>query len=734
MAIEIGKILTATVKAVEKNSKTIVQKTAPKAAVAVSSAAKPVTYAANSYGGHLIKYCEDKNLVNAILKNNVYSNRYVKIVKQIREDFKNIPYSEDKEAVIVNLSAMLFRDSRSFKTLWDSKGMKEIIKGNLSISYLKNLKSSDKIDENFFYKLFESIENKTNERLFKAGIDLDAANGYIKAMDKEVCKNPQFIEGFVSSLEHINNPEIANSILRHFKFTPKFVEKENQYFLDFLKAAEENPQAAQKALMIKNSDAFILNKNTKLLADKVVTDENYNIFINLSKKYPQTIHPRYLQGINTFLKEGGNEKSLEQIIMLVKEGKIPKDILLILNSADKDNIKFLEKFLQEGKFDEKSWFKFRTLMDPIFKSQSEETLEELYKQVFIPWKEALKENVSCDEMNYIIDNLVSLKLSNPQKYKVLEDLNILSLIKEKKINPRILTGYNQSPIFTPEILADIEKLNKGESIIKKFTSMENILQKTQAGDVVSVNNKLYINNNGRLEPWQMTEEKFNELFPLVDRFSTIQGADDCYLITVLNSLYQNPKTRGDYYKMFKQKGDDIFVTIPAYSNFRGTRRFSNGKIKTVNANASAAKHIQMIERCYSRAALRKGSRIPVDENPLSTKNYDFLQKRISGGHATDVIKEFLPERIQQKRIFTKTVKDKNQIEYTIQNYANNPRYIINRSFSTSKNTGHATSIKSYNPETKTVTYTDPNFPAVVFEIPLDKVAENNCRLVLTQII
>lgn len=305
----------------------------------------------------------------------------------------------------------------------------------------------------------------------------------------------------------------------------------------------------------------------------------------------------------------------------------------------------------------------------------------------------------------MIDSVIDTRLNNPEQYQKLVDSKILDLVKEKKISPRILANLHKN--FTPEVYSDVQKLLNGESLIKKFDSTKDILRKTTAGDVISVNGKMYINNDGKLEPWKMNEEKFNELFPLVDRFSTRQGKDDCYFITVLNSLYQNPKTRGNYYKMFEQKGDDILVTIPAYKDYLGTVKFPKGEIKidaTCN-NADAAKNVQMLERAYSRTAVRTSENTPIGQNPITTEDLNYLQNRIESGHIKNVFRELYPSAAQNPQ---KVIIDKAQITSALENYSQNPRYIITHGYlPEGRQTGHANSIKSYDPKTQTVTLTDP---------------------------
>ena len=298
----------------------------------------------------------------------------------------------------------------------------------------------------------------------------------------------------------------------------------------------------------------------------------------------------------------------------------------------------------------------------------------------------------------------------------------MDLIKEGKVHPRILDGYSSETGFTSEILSDVQKLLNGESLIKKFDTTKNILQKTSTGDVISVKGKLYINNNGHLEQWNMTEEKFNELFPLVDRFSTRQGMDDCYFISPLTAMYKNPQTRGEYYKMFEQKGDDIYVTIPAYKDYLGKVKFPNGQIKVQDINADAAKNVQMLEQAYARTALRTQQEVHSQEmlNPLTTDNLNYLQNRIRSGQLRNSMRELFPQNTLIRKF-----EDKNQIIQIIKDFANDKRTIIQEGslLRTGGEIGHARTISGYNPQTQTLTLIDPNRTAIEETVPLDKFME-----------
>ena len=218
----------------------------------------------------------------------------------------------------------------------------------------------------------------------------------------------------------------------------------------------------------------------------------------------------------------------------------------------------------------------------------------------------------------------------------------------------------------------------------------------------------------------MTEEKFNELFPLVERFTGSQGTRDCFLFSALETMYRNPKTRGQYYKLFEQKGDDILVTIPAYKDFNGTVKFSNGEVITNFSSSSSAKHYMMLEQAYARTALRAEKNTPIGKNPITTNDYEYLYNRLNGGQTDNVLNDLLdrnPNLVKLKNnkklvkrtqtIFLKKSNPDGVIKF-FDKHGNRSDLIFNLGIRLDSNCYHAISVKSYNPETKMLTIIDPN--------------------------
>lgn len=364
---------------------------------------------------------------------------------------------------------------------------------------------------------------------------------------------------------------------------------------------------------------------------------------------------------------------------------------LIIVSAKKEFIKFIFASANPKFKNFKNW----------------DELEEIYNNLYLPIINSKKNSAMPKRyLEYNAKEIVCLKLKNPDEFQKFEDLGIIDLIKNGKISLNILSKHYDGVKFIPEIYDDLEKLRNGESIIKSFESLTDVVKKTDAGDVIEVNGKMYLNNNGKIEPWQMSREKFEELFPLVDRFVSVQGDDDCYLITVLNSLYRNPTTRGSYYKMFEQNGNDIYVTIPAYKEYGGKIKFKDGKIMTVKGSAIASKNLQMLERAYSRLSLRypqiEGE---ANINPLTTKNLTFLQERIRFGLEDETFNEFVQlegcDSIDIEKNKPKGIK-------ILEKYAANPKYILTETVDTTgQGDLHSIVIEKYDKQAGIVYYTDP---------------------------
>lgn len=683
---------------------------------------------------NLVNLCNDKRIIKILMTNHKAYNMYINNLKRIRCDLNFVQYKNVQEAVQIryNLALMSTFNSKNFKTLTKSKGFNEIANGRLSIEYLKNLKPTSKIDEDFFYKLFDKIEKTNNARLEKAGIDVKTANKYLKMFDREICLNPQFANDFITKLEKADNPELINSILKKFDTENITIYKEN--FFKLLDYAAIEPQYLETALRIQKANLWSIPNIINLMKNKnqyKVSDELFEKFLKFEKTNPDNVYPAMLMCVNDFLHVKGADEKLVQKIFdnagILKKNLGTDSFDTMFSRTNEHNIGILKSCIEKRELSPEDWFKFKILSTENGQKLSDDEILKLYNTIYKPLAGVLgKDNL------YIADRVTELSVTKPEIYAKYKDSKILDLVLKRKISPRILQNPNGK--ILPEITADIQKLLKGESIIKKFDSVKDVLKKTQAGDVISVKGKMYINNKGKLERWNMTEEKFNELFPLVDRFSTQQGDDDCYLISCLIGMYRNPQTRGAYYKMFEQKGNDICVTIPAYKGYKGEVRFSEGEISTIWSNADAAKNVQMLERAYSRTALRSDlsdKSISSGKNPLTTDDLGYLQERIKSGKLETVMRELLPYDAVIKDFPTKNISDKKEIRTALENIGQNPRYIITEGFAISPKHGHARLIINYDQNGATVI--DPGISGKQILIPIKEFFEKLLEINVTRV-
>ena len=251
----------------------------------------------------------------------------------------------------------------------------------------------------------------------------------------------------------------------------------------------------------------------------------------------------------------------------------------------------------------------------------------------------------ADEVLYL-RGLLDMKLYNPQTYAKMATSGILEMVKEGNLSPLVLTKLNSNSDLSPEVYADLEAVKAGRSIVPEFpegTPLSEAFSQTKLGDAVEVGQKMYINDGNELVEWQMTKEKFLELFPPVKRFATVQGRiGDCYLVSSISACLNNPKARVQIYKSFKLDGDDVTVTIKGYEDFKGSKTFKDGKIKLDKSvkHIIGCKGAQMLEQTYATCALREPSLdyLPTLDESLDTYS---LMQRIQSGVTSTAMSELL---------------------------------------------------------------------------------------------
>lgn len=315
---------------------------------------KPTTFSnADSWISGVVRYSDNEKEVAAILKNIKNFNLYIDVKSQINKDLAKIIPSNDAPSIQTKLALMALFNKDSFRALAKSKGMKEIEQGRLNISYLKDIKSTDKIDENFFYKIFDNIEKQTNKRLVNSGLDVDAVNKYLKISDKKICKDPKFVNEFVSDLEKIEDPELANKILRKCDFNSDFLKFADKNFRKMISAAELQPEIIEKALQLEKANPWSTLQLSKMIADNEiwnVSDDLFNTYRKFEKANPNHCYPLTICNINDFLRVKGVDENFVKSILanpnLTKEIGTDK-FERIFSLTNKKNIDLLKSCIEK---------------------------------------------------------------------------------------------------------------------------------------------------------------------------------------------------------------------------------------------------------------------------------------------------------------------------------------------------------------------------------------------------
>ena len=692
----------------------------------------------------VLNLCKNEKIANYILATHNRICEYGTNRSAIFKKFEKICTSSYKDAThfLFNMTVYKMISPKHYDKLISSKAIQEVAKGKLSPTYVIKAKYEEIIEDDFLDKLLENITKTAQDRLNKQGINTNFITEYINFTKDDIKRCPQNLEKFLAKIEKVENPELVDKLL--FKFQQKnYFDSNNLSNIDY--ALNAPKEIVEKVLKLKNLNPFMMKQYIEMFENKSgklrITDELFEYFLKFEEANPSAFTPWSLKNFNNLIHyTNGDVTFAKEAFENISKQKNGASILFDLSeNISTHNIDYAKHIIpKDWKITSEIQTKIYLSNNKMFKDPKNwGQIDSLYNETYMTLKKIFKNTA---EGEYQAVRIAKLKIDNPEVYKYLEDSHILDLAFQGKINPRVLASFGHQNLtkFRSEIIEDAQKLSKGESLVKHFDSLKNIVKKTNSGDVASVNGKMYINNNGQLEKWNMTEEKFNELFPLVDRFSTHQAIDDCYFIAPLNSLYENPKTRGAYYKLFEQKGDDILVTIPAYKEYGGVIKFPKGEISTnteYGYTADGAKHIQMLEQAYSRCAFRKGDEISISQNPQQTTDLEFLNKRIRGGQLVDVIREFQPVINYKATVNQIYVNDKNrgQVQNILEEYANNPKYIINVGVRTGRSTGHARHVKSYDKENGTVSIIDPRFSEIEYQVPVSEFANNLLRLIISRI-
>lgn len=235
---------------------------------------------------------------------------------------------------------------------------------------------------------------------------------------------------------------------------------------------------------------------------------------------------------------------------------------------------------------------------------------------------------------YYSNKLLKIYETNPQRFQQMQESGLFQLIEQGKISEKILENIGENKYFTEHFLNDIKKVYQGKPLVAELpnnTALKNIGNFVEEGEVGIINGKLYANQSGEAVELQLTKEKFEELFPLIERFKTEQGQiGDCWLISGIDNFMGNPSQRIELYKLMRQQGNDILIKYPSSQK---ELRFVNSEVYNSHGDlCSGSKGVKMFEQSFIFHRKKLFSSNSLDTDVIARlREQPNLVRRLNGG-------------------------------------------------------------------------------------------------------
>lgn len=433
--------------------------------------------------------------------------------------------------IIKNLALMEIHNPESFEKLIHSKGFKMIQQGRMNVNVLSSVRPMDKVDDDYFYNLFEAKEQDFNAKyesstalkeydkdmLFKI-IDLDPAKqdevlNYIeKAKDPRLMKTliEKRINKIVEKQEEIDS---TNSFE-----TPDAAQKRKENAIELIRIASRSPEIINKVLKFNGSsvDALTSFADTELSVRLTPREKEsvYALFNDAQQKY-KNIYITDVQAALKYLEKSHDFDLLKQLTSSKQDFRYS----LILKSVTQNNVDLLKNALKniggkvsvsqlsmlEAAKDYPEMKDFRSevaqgilqTIDEVCRNSKTNVLnkikglkDELKLELDrIKNDETLSIEQKASASNKAFSNmyrqmsiisgeiyvetanrkgLVEIKLKDSAKYERLKESGILDMVDSGELDSSILKHLNVNSDLTPEVYADLEAVKNGESIIPEF--------------------------------------------------------------------------------------------------------------------------------------------------------------------------------------------------------------------------------------------------------------------------
>ncbi len=279
-------------------------------------------------------------------------------------------------------------------------------------------------------------------------------------------------------------------------------------------------------------------------------------------------------------------------------------------------------------------------------------------------------------------------------------------------------------------------MNKGSMVktLNRTANLNNISAYTASGEVCSVGNRLYVNENGKAVELKISKDKFEQLFPSEESMLMTEqmgGTDTCWSMSIINTNTQNGYGRAQVYKALAELPDGSMVVHLKAGTVKDVV-FPDGKplpVSEASMGDNAAAGLSMIEQAilatakpYGEGRSAKMARNTVQLKPGQTMAdmdfHDLMTNACSlcysGDYAMGAL--FTPKwATKTNKDVVKVIYEQNSIQKCIEEF--NPKTdFLNAVWS-----AHQKSIIGYDPATKIVTFHDPyNIGAVNTQCTLDE--------------
>lgn len=710
---------------------------------------------------YLVKIVNDTKLLDEISKNKELLD-YMLCAKNYAINGKKIATSPE---IVTQLAIMKTLRPKEFAELSKTKGFKDIIQGKTDLEILTGMNFTS--GNEFFSNVYGRFEQIIQNSKFYKYLSPEAQEAYLDLLmrDPVNCQSiaraiDLYGNNFNSYYNRVLNGAIngyKNFFKQHKTITNVAEYKELQILKNNISKALTHPKEGEFICQFGGNFQDIAIyidtvKKGRKLSDNVkeILFNNRNLFDAKTINSIMSVNDQFC--MDTAL--------TSYIIPMLKSGKINKNQLsFILNNTSINNGEFLINELQKGSTDIEKLMQtmyltknIRSFKDTAASKEVLSVIEELKSLTGSTIK-------GYDSMGF--KDLLKLRLENPDKYKELADSGIFEYVKANGGHTYLFMDISKNSTLSGNILRDLKLWKAGVSndiiSFSKNISLKEAFEQTQVGDIVELGNKLYINDGKQLYLWKMSKEKYQELFPLVERFATKQNRlGDCYLVSSINNIMRNPKARAQLLKSYELDGNDIKVTIQAYKDFDGTTIFKDGIINLDNKymHMFGAKGLQILEQSYARTALREHYHdIFTNANSSYINN---LMSRIPGGFSHIATQELLgtPEFLTTPKI-PESIIDQSVMLYknndfmqVLNKYNKNSNYILG--FSTiSKDkmpsesaidntynivSNHAYSFLNLDEAAKTVTISNPHNGSLDITLPVEVFKKYIDTLYITPVI